>query len=197
MRGRLAVALVAAAFLAANRGSAETNIECAVNIDKGNITNSQIAVQCGGTAQQVADLLAGQQKSQESIDKVLALVETFSAQTAELQRMKDAGVTEPALIELARRISADVEDLPQAIIELQHAVDVAVEFQKEGRTPSNLGDFVDEVLRRAADLSAEGEFDEAAASIDAALAEEEAGSKARTLRLLDAGIAQDMLRRDP
>ena len=211
MRGRLAVVLLAAAFFGANRGSAETNVECAVNLSKGSITNSQIAVQCGLTEQQVADILAGQEKlqatadetqatvdqTQATADETLALVKAFSAQTAELQRLKDAGVTEAALIELARRTSADIEDTAQAFTELKRLVEIAIAFQNEGRTPSNLGDFVDEVLRRAADLSAKGEFDEAAASIDAALAQEESDTKARTLRLLDAGIAQDMLRRDP
>jgi tetratricopeptide (TPR) repeat protein len=65
------------------------------------------------------------------------------------------------------------------------------------RQGSNLGDFVDEVLRRVAALAAHNQYDTAAQEIDAALEQEQADSTARRLRLLDAGIAQDILRRDP
>ena len=117
-----------------------------------------------------------------------------------------SGITDAALIELARRVSADVADPQQAFRELENAVDIAIRVQREGRQGSNLGAFVDEVLARVAALAATGAYDEATAEIDAALAREaeearlleerRQESRARSLRLLDAAIEQDLLRRD-
>jgi len=118
------------------------------------------------------------------------------AATDAAQRLAEAGVTEKALIELAGRIAEDVEGLGQAWSELQNAIDIAIRVQDEGRHRSNLGDFVTEVLRRVAELSAQDEFDSAAAEIDAALGDKDATHKARTTRLLDAGLEQDRLRRN-
>jgi tetratricopeptide (TPR) repeat protein len=108
-----------------------------------------------------------------------------------------SGITDDALIDLARRIAADVADPATAFKELENAVEVAIGVQAEGRQGSNLGGFVDEVLRRVATLAAQNQYDTAAQEIDAALEQEQADSTARRIRLLDAGLAQDILRRDP
>ncbi|WP_199270422.1 tetratricopeptide repeat protein [Stappia indica] len=117
-----------------------------------------------------------------------------------------SGITDAALIELARLISADISDPQQAFRELENAVEIAIRVQQEGRQDSNLGAFVDEVLARVAALAATGAYDEAASAIDAALVREaeearlleerRQESRARSLRLLDAAIEQDLLRRD-
>ena len=138
------------------------------------------------------DLLAGQARIEATVQALIQQI----AQTTQANAARASGITDDALIGLARRIAADVADPASAFRELENAVEVAIRVQAEGRQGSNLGDFVDEVLRRTAALSAKGQYDSAAGEIDAALEQEQAESTARRIRLLDAGIAQDILRRD-
>jgi tetratricopeptide (TPR) repeat protein len=133
------------------------------------------------------------QESAADLRELKAMVARIEQATA----ARASGITDDALIGLARRIAADVADPAAAFRELENAVDIAIRVQAEGRQGSNLGDFVDEVLRRVAALAAHNQYDTAAQEIDAALEQEQADSTARRLRLLDAGIAQDILRRDP
>jgi tetratricopeptide (TPR) repeat protein len=135
-----------------------------------------------------------------------ARLEALILQTPNAPAARASGITDAALIELARRISADISDPQQAFRELENAVGIAIRVQQEGRQRSNLGAFVDEMLARVATLAATGAYDEAAAAIDAALAREaeearlleerRQESRARSLRLLDVAIEQDLLRRD-
>ncbi len=115
-----------------------------------------------------------------------------SKSTGGYQRLLDEGITEKAIIRLAQRIAADTDDVGQAWIELQNAMDIAVRVQAEGRVGSNLGDFVDEVLSRVAELTREGENAAALARIEEALAEQDAG----TARLLESGVEVALLERD-
>ena len=117
---------------------------------------------------------------------------------------KNAGVSPEAVIRLAQRINADIDDFDQALLELERAVGVAVEVAEEGRRGSNAGDIVDEALRRIAEKSADGRFDEAAAEADIALVQWEREERERRdtavaggIKLLEAGLKQDILRRDP
>ncbi|WP_425088296.1 hypothetical protein [Stappia sp.] len=121
----------------------------------------------------------------------------LAAMADKTEAARASGITDDALIALARRISEEVEDAQQAFRELQGAVEIAIRVQEEGAAGTNLGAFVDEVLRRVARLSATGNYDDAASEVDTALAAEEAEHKERVLRLLDAGIEQDLLRRRP
>ncbi|WP_067333595.1 tetratricopeptide repeat protein [Stappia indica] len=135
-----------------------------------------------------------------------AQLEALIRQTPNGPAARASGITDAALIELARRISADISDPQQAFRELENAVEIAIRVQREGRQGSNLGAFVDEVLARVAALAATGAYDEAVNEIDAALAREteearlleerRQESRARSLRLFDAAIEQDLLRRD-
>jgi tetratricopeptide (TPR) repeat protein len=127
----------------------------------------------------------------ERTDEQTRLLETILAST-----QRDPRLTEATFIELARRITDDASDFDTALRELERAVAVAIRVQEDGARGSNLGDFVDEVLRRAAELAAVSDFDGAGSEIDAALAREEAESTARRLRLLDAGLEQAILARD-
>ncbi|WP_244293077.1 tetratricopeptide repeat protein [Stappia sp. TSB10P1A] len=148
-------------------------------------------------------LLAGQRAQDEQLNHIKALLAAMGDKAATALA---SGITDAALIELARRVSADVSDPQQAFRELENAVEIAIRVQQEGRQGSNLGAFVDEVLARVATLAATGAYDEATAEIDAALAREaeearrleerRQESRARSLRLLDAAIEQDLLRRD-
>ncbi|MFN7595327.1 MAG: hypothetical protein ACK5PT_00930 [Cereibacter sp.] len=134
--------------------------------------------------------------TQETAEQLRHLTEMV-AHLTRATAARASGITDDALIGLARRIAADVADPAAAFRELENAVDIAIRVQAEGRQGSNLGDFVDEVLRRVAALAAQNQYDTAAREIDAALEQEQAESTARRIRLLDAGIAQDILRRDP
>lgn len=117
-----------------------------------------------------------------------------------------SGITDELLIELARRVSSDISNPQQAFVELENMVELAIHGRWKEREASNLGPFVDEVLDRVSEFTARGELNDAAAAIDAALAREaeearlleerRQESRARSLRLLDAGIEQDLLRRD-
>lgn len=117
------------------------------------------------------------------------------------RRAYDVGVEPSALIELARRFAADVQDVEQAFRELARAVDIAIEFQFEARRGGSTSAFVGEVLERMADLAAKGLYDEAEIVASTEFSRwEEAEIKRRNLsvavgvKLLDAGIAQDLLR---
>ena len=107
--------------------------------------------------------------------------------------LRDEGITEKAIIWLAQRISAETDDVGQAWLDLQNAMDIAVRVQAEGRSGSNEGDFVDRVLRQVAALAAEGEYATAGAEIEAALVEEDAAHKRRQSRLLNSGIELALL----
>jgi tetratricopeptide (TPR) repeat protein len=139
-------------------------------------------------------------RTEAKVDAQSELLRQMQAQLATMasaQEARASGVTDAALIGLARRIAADVADAETAFRELENAVGIAIRVQAEGRAGSNLGDFVDAVLRRVAERSAKGEHAAAVAEIEAALAQEEAESRARQVRLLDAALEQDLLRRDP
>ena len=57
-------------------------------------------------------------------------------------------------------------DFEEAYASLKESVDVAIEVQREGRHGSNLGGFIDEVLRRVAAFSANGEYEKGAGEAD-------------------------------
>jgi len=94
-----------------------------------------------------------------------------SAITGATKRMFEEGITEKAVIGLARSIAVEVEDVGQAWLELQNAMDIAVRVQAEGQSQSNHGDFVDTVLARVAELARDGDYTTASARIDDALQE--------------------------
>lgn len=106
--------------------------------------------------------------------------------------LKDAGITEVTIIDLAQRIAAETDDLGQAWSELQNAMDMAVRVQTEGAAPSNHAGFVDEVLKRVAALSRDGQYSDALAEIEEALKEAES----QTSRLLTSGVEVALLDRD-
>ena len=137
------------------------------------------------------EVLAGQDRIEARLDR------GFSDQSARLDRMEalllaglgraaSPGLTEDALIALARRVAGDVNDPDSALRELENAVEIAARVQA--------GDEPD--LSPVASLSRQGDHDAAAAEIDALLAREDAAHAARQVALLEAGVDQDLLRRD-
>ena len=119
-----------------------------------------------------------------------------TAITGATKRMFEEGVTEKAIIGLAQKIAAETENVGQAWVELQNAMEMAVRVQADGRVTSNQGGFVDEVLHRVAELSAEGEYGSAGDEIEAALSREEEESQARRMKLLARGVEVALLDRD-
>lgn len=148
-------------------------------------------------------LLDGQRAQNEQLNRMEAVL---SAMESKLASAPSKEITDELLIELARRVSADISNPQQAFVELENMVEIAIHGRWKEREGSNLGPFVDEVLNRVSEFTAQGALDDATAAIDAALAREaeearlleerRQESRARTLRLLDAGIEQDLLRRD-
>jgi tetratricopeptide (TPR) repeat protein len=104
------------------------------------------------------------------------------------KRLHESGVTENTLIKQARRMAGDTPDLEAAWAELQNAMEIAVKVQADGHSPSNHGDFVDEVMRRVAELAAQGEYASASAQIAEALDEGDAAYQAKQTRLMGRGV---------
>ncbi len=128
-------------------------------------------------------------------DLVDALIERNSALAKELSG-KDILVRA-----LARKYATgNPGDFDGAIKGLARALKTATDMQQRAALPSNIGEAVDAVLKRMAELNEVGELDAAAAEVDRALAAADiagAALEARKLALLNAGIEQDILRRNP
>jgi len=94
-------------------------------------------------------------------------------------------------------------DFDQAIIELEKAVDVALDVIAKGEHGTNYDEFVDIVLAKVAEKTRLGDFDGGAQAVDEALTEldqrereqRDAFRRSRTA-ILEAGLGQDILRRD-
>jgi tetratricopeptide (TPR) repeat protein/pimeloyl-ACP methyl ester carboxylesterase len=135
---------------------------------------------------------------------------TAQAVVAELQRLgvvaraADAGIGERTVLELARRLKPNEElTLDQAVVEVSAAVQVAVDVIEKGARGSNLDDLVNDVLARIADKTRAGDFEGAAKDADQGFAEWERAEAERLeasvrsgIALLEAGLEQDILRRD-
>jgi len=111
---------------------------------------------------------------QHDVDALSEKLMQLAEQQGRADTLRDEGITEKAIIRLAQRISASTDDLGQAWLNLQNAMDIAVRVQAEGQGGSNHGDFVDTVLARVAELSRDGAYTEAGDAIEAALAEQQA-----------------------
>ncbi len=122
----------------------------------------------------------------------------------ETARAADAGIERKTILALAQRLKPDeVIDFDQAVTELTAAVEIAIAVSQQGARSSNLDDLVDTVLARIADKTRAGDIDGAAREADRGFAEwerSEAERRAASVRsgiaLLEAGLEQDILRRD-
>ena len=114
------------------------------------------------------------------------------------------GTEREILLRLANRLRPeDVLELDQAVAALEQMVEIARAAIDRGAHPGNQDALVELVLAEVGRRTAAGEYDEGAAAIDAGLArvdtheavEREANQRARKA-LLEAGVSQDILRRD-
>lgn len=131
-------------------------------------------------------------KQAERLARIEAMLMEAVAEGPKVSQARANGITDEALIGLARRIASDVEDADQAFVELERAVDLAIQVQSYGAQSD-----APVAVSRAAAQSAQGDYDDAASTIGDALAEAEAAHKSQMSALLQAGFEQDMLRRDP
>ena len=119
-------------------------------------------------------------------------------------RAAEAGLERQAMLRLAGRLKPDeMLDFDQAVAEVEHAVDVALQVIARGERVGNLDAFVRDVLRSLVETTRVGEFDRGARAVDDALrdldrreAEQRVATRRSRVALLEAGIEQDTLRRD-
>lgn len=145
---------------------------------------------------------------QENVAKLLV---TALAKNDELSRkLEDANVNQQKVMAIARRTALNINDFDQALAELESHAEIAIEVEREGRSSSNLGEFVDAVLARVREKYDANDFDAAAAEADKGFVEwerEEAKLKRREaerqtaslqkgLKILEIGLQQDILRRN-
>jgi len=122
----------------------------------------------------------------------------------EVAKAERGGLERAIIAKLARQLKPDEAlDFEQSVKELENAVAIALETIARGRRGSNEDEFVNDVLKRVAEQTKAGEFDRATKEVDDALVEldrreieqREAMQRSR-IALLEAGIEQDILRRD-
>jgi len=150
----------------------------------------------------LTDLRANISKLPDEI--VSRLIAALDAR-GETRRAEEAGLERQAIIRIARRLTLDETlNFDQAIIELEKAVAVALDVIARGERDSNLDEFVGHVLARVAEKTRVGDFDGAAQTVDDALvdldqreAEQRDSFRRSRVALLEAGVEQDILRRDP
>jgi tetratricopeptide (TPR) repeat protein len=153
---------------------------------------------------------AGQAK-QEILGAVAATpAETLRLLMAELDargltgKAEAAGLERQAMIRIAGRLRPDERlNFDQAVVEVEHAVGIALEVIARGERGGNQDAFVETVLRRLAETTRAGEFDRGSRDVDDALrdlarreAEQRDAMRRSRTALLEAGIEQDTLRRD-
>jgi tetratricopeptide (TPR) repeat protein len=116
----------------------------------------------------------------------------------------EAGLERHAMLRIARRLKPDeLLDFDQAMVEVEHAVEIALDVIARGERRGNLEAFVEDILTRLAAMTRAGEFDRGSRAVDDALrdldqreAEHQAAMRRSRVALLEAGIEQDTLRRD-
>src|SRR5438128_1493715 len=90
-----------------------------------------------------------------------------------IQTAERGGLERRTVIKLAQRLKPDDNnlDFDQAVIELEHAVTIALDVVARGVQGANQDDFVNLVLARVAEKTRVGDFDDSANTINQALAE--------------------------
>jgi tetratricopeptide (TPR) repeat protein len=115
-----------------------------------------------------------------------------------------AGLERPIIEKLALQFKPnEALDFNQSVKEIENAVAIALEAIARGERGTNEDQFVNSVLERVAERTKAGDFDSAANEVDAALAEldqreneQRDALKRSRIALLEAGVEQDILRRD-
>jgi tetratricopeptide (TPR) repeat protein len=122
----------------------------------------------------------------------------------EVARAASGGLEREIIVKLAKRLKPDEAlDFDQAIAALENAVGIALESIARGERGTNQDGFVNAVLERVAEQTKAGDFDQAVKEVDEALVEldrreieQRQALKRSRVALLEAGVEQDILRRD-
>lgn len=137
-------------------------------------------------------------------DAVAAKIAALLGARDDAKKAEQTGVAPETIIELARRLKPEEAlDIDQALKELGAAVEVAADVMRKGGQVGNYDAIVDSVRARIAAKTAAGDLDGAAQEADRGFAEWERDEKERQqtalqsgLAILEAGLEQDILRRD-
>jgi len=122
----------------------------------------------------------------------------------EIAKAASGGLERDIIVKLAMRLKRnEVLGFDQAVAALENAVGIALDSIARGQHGANEDDFVNAMLARVGERTKAGEFDQATKEVDAALVEldrreivqREALRQSR-IALLEAGIEQNILRRD-
>jgi hypothetical protein len=146
------------------------------------------------------DITALKELSDDVVGKLLAALDS----RGEIAKAATGGLEREIIAKLAKQLKPDEAlDFDQAVAALENAVGIALDSIARGARGTNQDRFVNAVLQSIATRTKAGEFDRAAKEVDAALVEldqreseqREALQRSR-IALLEAGIEQDILRRD-
>jgi len=146
-------------------------------------------------AAQHQEVMAGQAATQEQLQELKQLVDALGKDKA--AQAAEAGLGRETILQLARRMKPEVIGFEQAIKELEYAVGIALDVIARGERGTNQEAFVEDVLKRLAETTRSGEYDAGSEAVDEALAELDQSHRRSRETLLEAGVEQDLLRRDP
>jgi tetratricopeptide (TPR) repeat protein len=152
----------------------------------------------------IEDVQARLARIEHKIDGIPAALLAALEKSGFIRKAEDDGLERRTILALARRLtSSEISDIDRAIAELEKAVGIAADVIARGERSSNETFFVSQVLATIARETTKGNFEIAASEIDRALADltrREEEMKNELLRsratLLEAGIEQDIFRRD-
>ena len=135
--------------------------------------------------------------------------EAFQADAqAMLRELVEAGrekartrhVSDDELLALARRVTKDVADVGQALLELDRVIDSFLAIREAAERGTNLGDLVDRAYRAVAAANERQDFEAGARAGEAAYdawAERQKAEREAGLRLIDLNLEQARVRRVP
>ena len=140
----------------------------------------------------------------DRLDTFSKRLDAFMEASGVVKRAEDAGLERETILRIAARIRPNENlSFEQAVIEVEHAVTIALPAIARGERGGNLDTFVETVLARLAETTRAGRFDEGSRNVDAALreldqreAENRATERRSRIAMLEAGEVQDTLRRD-
>ncbi len=162
-------------------------------------------------AQIVRELLVHVQRQPRDTDPLASLPDAVANrilqlldERGDLQRAEQGGLERDTVLKLAKRLKPDdALDFDRAVAELENAITIALDVIAHGKRETNEDEFVNDVLKSVATHTQAGdneratrELDDALKELDTREAEQRATLKRLRLTLLEAGVSQDLLRRD-
>ena len=147
----------------------------------------------------LADIEAQNAETHARLD---ALPDTDQLRTIfaeELAKAQAKGVEQSVVLALARRITPTVQNVEEAIVQLDSAIDAFVRQRDAAARGTNFGDLIDAALREIAERNAAADFERGAEVGDRAYArlqEQETELKAARIRMAEVNLDQARLLSD-